>query len=426
MKRKNKMFCIIFIAVGMLLISHSSFFIITADPSPTDTPPPVPTFPPTPTTPPPSTPRQTYTHNTKTSYYEMEAFCEEDYRTISIDSIAKYTITLKNKGDEDTVRISYKKPQRWYGTISERKVTLKQYETKDITIEIFPVGSCRNGVYGTHVEIESRGGKIDLVLKTELFFLGDVSLKIFNYTVGNGNVDFYVLMENTGDKRDVELIFFVDDKEKGREKFHLDGLKEAVFSWELESGEHKISFKCISDDENQKNNMLTKTINFGEYGMSKSQPEMYVESAATLMKEGNYFEAYYYYCLLDNEKEKDRCEKYIIADKYEHDGRRFLENSEYMEAYSFLNEALSYYRNLDDSEKVSEMEELLSSFSDKVHPGASSETIIKENSVMVTSLVAAVALLLLVNIVFILELFKKKRSKDVEDKYKRIKRKYDL
>ena len=62
-----------------------------------------------------------------------------------------------------------------------------------------------------------------------------------------------------------------------------------------------------------------------------------------------------------------------------------------------------------------------------MHPGASSpETIIKENTAMVSSLVAAVALLLLVNIVFILELFKKKRSKDVEDKYKRIKRKYDL
>ncbi|MCK4637644.1 MAG: hypothetical protein KAT49_07175, partial [Methanomicrobia archaeon] len=110
MKRKNKMIYIIFIAVGMLLISHSSFFIMKADPPPTDTPPPVPTFPPTPTTP-PSTPHQTYTHNTKTSYYEIEAFCEEDYRTISIDSIAKYTITLRNKGDKDTVRISYKKPQ---------------------------------------------------------------------------------------------------------------------------------------------------------------------------------------------------------------------------------------------------------------------------------------------------------------------------
>ena len=423
MKKKNKMFCIIFIVVGMLLVSYGPSFIIRADP----TPPPPPTPPTPPPTNPPTTPRQTHTHSTKTMHYEMEAFCEEDYHTISIDEIAEYTITLRNKGDEDTATISYKRPPGWYGNISERKVTLKKYETKNITIEIYPSGSCKCGVYETHVNIESQGGEIDLTLKTEVFFLGDVSIKTFNYTVENGNVNFYVLLDNTGDKKDVEVIFRVDDTEKERQKLSIEGLKEAVFSWSLESGEHKISFECISDDENQKNNKLTKTINFREYGESKSQPEMYMESATTLMNEGKYFEAYYYYCSLDDEEGKDRCEKYIIADRYEQDGERLLKNGKYTEACSFLSEALNYYKNLGDSKKVSEIEEVLKSFSDKLHPGTSlPETVIKENTTMVTSLVAGLALLLLVNIILILELSKKKRAKDTEEKYKRIKRKYGI
>jgi len=424
MKKKNKMFCIIFIAVGMLLVSYGSSLIIKADPPDPPGPPNPPTI-----TPPPTTPSQTHTHNAKVSYYEMEAFCEENYRTISIDSIAEYTITLRNKGDEDTARISYKRPPGWYGDISERKVTLKKYETENITIEIFPSGSCKNGVYETHVNIESQGGEIDLTLKTEVFFLGDVSIKIFNYTVENGNVNFYVLLNNTGDKKDVEVIFCVDSTEKERQKLSIDGLKEAVFSWSLESGEHKISFECVSDDENRKNNRLTNTINFGEYGVSKSQPEMYMESATTLMGEGKYFEAYYYYCSLDDEEGKNRCEEYIIADRYEQDGERLLKNDKYTEAYSFLSEALNYYKNLGDSKKVSEIEEVLKSFSDKLHPGASlPETVIvtEENTTMVTSLVAGLALLLLVNIILILELSKKKRTKDTEEKYKRIKRKYGI
>ncbi|MCK4433702.1 MAG: hypothetical protein KAV48_07185, partial [Methanomicrobia archaeon] len=365
MKKKNIVVFIIFIVVGMLLISYNPSHIIRADPEP-----PPPPDPPTPTTTPPGTPHQTHTHSTKTMHYEMEAFCEEDYCKIAIDEIATYIITFKNKGDEDTATISYKRPSGWYGSISEKKVTLKKNETKEITIEIFPPASGKNGIYETRVHIESQGGEIDLALKTELFFFGDISLKSLNYTVNDGNVDFYVLLGNTGSKKDVELVFYVDDKEKGRQKLSVEELKEAVFPWKLESGEYKISFECIADDENQKNNKLTKTINFGEYGVSKSQPEMYMESASTLMNEGKYFEAYYYYCSLDDEKGKDRCEKYIIADKYEHDGRRLLENGKYIEAYSFLSEALNYYKDLGDSKKVSEMEELLSSFSDKVHPGA--------------------------------------------------------
>ncbi|HDN81239.1 MAG TPA: hypothetical protein ENG41_00750 [Methanomicrobia archaeon] len=128
MKKKNKMFCIIFIAVGMLLVSYGPSIVIKANGPPG--PPPNPTT----TPPPPTTPRQTHTHNAKVSYYEMEAFCKENYRTISIDEIAEYTITLRNKGDEDTATISYKRPPGWYGDISERKVTLKKYETKNIII----------------------------------------------------------------------------------------------------------------------------------------------------------------------------------------------------------------------------------------------------------------------------------------------------
>jgi len=157
MNRKNtKFYVFIFIVIGMLLVSYNPSFIIKADDPPESTIPPIPTLPPS-DTPPPKTPRQTYTHNAKVSYYEMEAFCEENYRTISIDSIAEYTITLRNKGDEDTARISYKRPPGWYGDISERKVTLKKYETKNITIGVFPSGSCKNGVYETHVKIESQG-----------------------------------------------------------------------------------------------------------------------------------------------------------------------------------------------------------------------------------------------------------------------------
>jgi tetratricopeptide (TPR) repeat protein len=423
MKKKNIVVFIIFIVVGMLLVSYNPSFIIRADPEPPPPPPP-----PT-STPPPTTPRQTHTHSTKTLHYEMEAFCKEDYYTISIDEIATYIITLRNRGDEDTATISYKRPPGWYGSISDKKVTLKKNETKDITIEIYPSASCKCGVYETHVKIKSQGEEIDLTLETEVFFLGDISIKNFNYTVENGNVDFYLLLNNTGNKKDVEVIFCVDGTEKERQKLSIEGLKEAVFSWSLESGEHKISFECVSDDENQKNNKLTKTINFGEYGVSKSQPEMYMESATTLMGEGKYFEAYYYYCSLDDEEGKNRCEKYIIADIYEQDGERLLKNGKYTEAYSFLSEALNYYKNLGDSKKVSEIEEVLKSFSDKLHPGASlPETVIvtEENTTMVTSLVAGLALLLLVNIILILELSKKKRTKGTEEKYKRIKRKYGI
>jgi len=423
MKKKNIVVFIIFIVVGMLLVSYNPSFIIRADD------PPVPPPPPPTSTPPPTTPHQTHTPSTNAQHYEMEAFCEEDYYTISIDEIATYIITLRNKGDEDTATISYKRPPGWYGSISDKTINLKKNETKDITIEIYPSASCKCGVYETHVNIKSQGGEIDLTLETEVFFLGDISIKNFNYTVENGNVDFYLLLNNTGNKKDVEVIFCVDGTEKERQKLSIEGLKEAVFSWSLESGEHKISFECVSDDENQENNKLTKTINFGEYGVSKSQPEMYIESATTLMGEGKYFEAYYYYCSLDDEEGKNRCEKYIIADRYEQDGERLLKNGKYTEAYSFLSEALNYYKNLGDSKKVSEIEEVLKSFSDKLHPGASlPETVIvtEENTTMVTSLVAGLALLLLVNIILILELSKKKRTKDTEEKYKRIKRKYGI
>jgi len=428
MKGKNvTVYISIIVLVGMLLVFNNPSFIIKADPPPDSTIPPLPTLPNSPT-PPPSTSHRTYSHSTKAPHYEMEAFCEEDYCKISPDSIAKYTITIKNKGDEDTAEITYKRPSGWYGKISDREVTLGENETKDITIEIFPPASCKNGVYETYVKIESRGGEIDITLETEVFSVGDISINEFNYTVNNGDVEFHVLINNTGDKREVEVIFYVDGKEKGRQKVKIEDLKEVVFPWKLETGEHLISFECISDDENQKNNKISKKINFGEYGISKSEPEMYTESATTLMNEGKYFEAYYYYCLLNDEKGKERCEKYIIADRYEHDGKKFLENEKYTEAYSFLTEAISWYRDLGDSKKVSELEDLLKSFSDKLHPGASGtviKTVIKNDEKTIVSLVSVVAILLLANIILVLE-FSKKKSKKTEEKYRRIKEKYGL
>ncbi len=422
---------ILFIVVGIVVASYNPSFMISADdppgppPGPPDDPDPDPT-----TTPPP---RQTHTRTTAPPTYEIEVSCENDHQTIALDEIAEYTITIKNKGDMDTVRIRYDRPSGWFGDISKNSVVLEEGATEEILLEIFPPSSCENGVYTTEVEVESKAGVTTLALETEVHYLGDLTIKNLDYTVNDKDVEFHVLLSNDGEKKDFKIIFSIDDEEIDRKQLEIESLKEAVFPWKLESGEHTISINCLVYDENKENNSMTRMVNFGDYGMSKSEPQMYRESAMSLMNEGEYFEAYYYYCLLKDDEEKERCETYIVAHSYERDGKKLLEEEKYTKAYSFLSEAIEYYKKLGDTEKVSEIENLLSTFSNNVHTGSSSPTTVVKTvpqntnaGTTITALVAGIALLLFLNMILVLQYYKKKRSQNVEKKYKRIKRKYGI
>ncbi|MEA1993050.1 MAG: hypothetical protein U9N35_01445 [Euryarchaeota archaeon] len=407
MERKRIMMIVSIFAVAAVLLSCTPSFVIRADDP--ITPPPIPTQPPDPTQPP-----ETHSHTTREPEYELEVSCEEEYQKIGLDEIAKYTITLTNKGETNNVRIKYDRPSGWFGDISENGFTLGEGKIKEITIEIFPPASCKNGTYLTEVTVDSDAGTETLILETEVWYLGDITIKSFNYTVSNENVDFHVLLSNTGKKKELTLIFYIDDEELSRKELSVEKVKEAVFPWILESGEHTITITCVAHDENKENNSFTKSINFDEYEVSKSEPQMYRESAVSLMNKGEYLEAYHYYCLLDDEEEKEQCEKYIVANTYETNGKKLLETGEYTKAYSFLSEAIECYKELEDSEKVSEIEELLNSFSDKVHIGASSpetvvKTVVKEKNDN-RALIAGLTAILLINILLILVFYKKKKS----------------